>query len=105
MNPKNQEILERIALSANVHHKDLEDHLNRNNLNDHQHIDKYQKNICDELDKTIPNYSWEIECQINPLVKDRIDIIGTQKIKKGRNGLLNLTRLDMTKLQLNLCHV
>ena len=31
MNPKNQEILERIALSANVHHKDLEDHLNRNN--------------------------------------------------------------------------
>ena len=79
MNPKDQEILERIALSANVHHKDLEDHLNRNNLNDHQHIDKYQKNICDELNKTIPDYSWKIECQINPLVKDRIDILGTPK--------------------------
>ena len=58
MNPKNQEILERIALSAYVHHKDLEDHLNRNNLNDHQYIDKYQKNICDELNKTIPDYFW-----------------------------------------------
>ena len=96
MNPKNQEILERIALSAYVHHKDLEDHLNRNNLNDHQYIDKYQKNICDELNKTIPDYSWEIECQINPLVKDRIDILGMPKDKKGEKWIIELdaTRHD-----------
>lgn len=89
-------IIKRIALAAKNNNKCLVKHLNRTNTNDHHHIEEYQKLICNELNKTVTDYFWDTECQINPLVKDRIDIYGKPKNKKDKIWIIELdaTRHD-----------
>ena len=89
------EIIEKIALAAKKYNGWLVQHLNRTNPNDHHNIEEYQKLICSELNKTATYYyDWDLECQINPLVKDRIDIYGKPK---NKNDKIWIIELDATR--------
>ena len=61
MNSNDQKILDEIEQAAKKFSNHLVIHLKRTNLNGHDNIKKYQKDIFKELTKTVPDYLWEIE--------------------------------------------
>ena len=90
MNSNDQKILDEIEQAAKKFSNHLVIHLKRTNLNGHDNIKKYQKDICAELRKTVPDYSWNIEYKATPLAQDSIDIYGKTDDNKNKQVVIEI---------------
>lgn len=90
MNTNDQKVLDEIEQAAKKFSNYLVNHLKRTNLNGHDNIKKYQKDICVELSKTVPNYLWEIEYKADQSVQDSIDIYGKPDDNKNKQVVIEI---------------
>lgn len=90
MNTNDQKILDEIERAAKEFSNYLVDHLKRTAPNDHDNIKEYQEDICAELNKTVPNYLWNIEYKATPLAQDSIDIYGKPYDNKNKQVVIEI---------------
>jgi len=90
MNSNDQKILDGIEQAAKKFSNRLVDHLNRTAPNGHDNIKEYQKDICEELSKTVPNYLWKIEYKADQSAQDSIDIYGKPKRNKNKQVVIEI---------------
>lgn len=90
MNSNDQKILDEIERAAKEFSNYLVDHLKRTAPNDHDNIKEYQEDICAELNKTVPNYLWNIEYKATSSAQDRIDIYGKPKRNKNKQVVIEI---------------
>lgn len=90
MNSNDQKILDGIEQAAKKFSNRLVDHLNRTAPNGHDNIKEYQKDICAELSKTVPNYLWKIEYKADQSAQDSIDIYGKPYDNKNKQVVIEI---------------
>lgn len=90
MNTNDQKILDGIEQAAKKFSNYLVNHLNHTAPNGHSNIKKYQEDICAELNKTVPNYLWNIEYKATPLAQDSIDIYGKPYDNKNKQVVIEI---------------